>query len=313
MTDTRARATGLMRERKRHMASSAARERVRQARAEELAQEKKKADRRRHLITYVFVPLGVLIVAAIVLAVMAALPHNTSSPTAAGSASAASVQAKVTSVPASALDTAGADHASIVPQAISAPALTTNGKPQITYIGAEYCPFCATERWPLVIALSRFGTFHNLGLTSSDSTDVYPNTATLSFQGSSYTSKYVSFTGKEIENRAGQPLDKLTPAEQKLFQTYDSAPYVQSSGSIPFVDLGGTYLISGASYDPQVLQGKTHMQIADAAHDPTSTIGAPMDSVANVITAGICKLTGGQPATVCTSPGVTAGAARLKK
>jgi hypothetical protein len=30
------------------------------------------------------------------------------------------------------------------------------------YIGAEYCPYCAAERWPLVMALSKFGTFSNL-------------------------------------------------------------------------------------------------------------------------------------------------------
>ncbi|HEX8036257.1 MAG TPA: DUF929 family protein, partial [Ktedonobacterales bacterium] len=31
------------------------------------------------------------------------------------------------------------------------------GKPQILYIGAEYCPFCAAERWSLIVVLGRFG------------------------------------------------------------------------------------------------------------------------------------------------------------
>ncbi len=47
-------------------------------------------------------------------------------------------------------------------------------KPQVAYIGAEYCPFCASERWPMVIALSRLGTFSGLGLTTSSATDVFP-------------------------------------------------------------------------------------------------------------------------------------------
>src|ERR1039457_5246804 len=39
------------------------------------------------------------------------------------------------------------------------------GKPEVFYYGAEWCPLCAGERWSIVVALSRFGTFHNLGET----------------------------------------------------------------------------------------------------------------------------------------------------
>ena len=49
------------------------------------------------------------------------------------------------------------------------------GKPEILYIGAEYCPYCATERWPLAVALSRFGTFTGLRGIHSSATDVYPS------------------------------------------------------------------------------------------------------------------------------------------
>ena len=45
--------------------------------------------------------------------------------------------------------------------------LTLNNKPEILYIGAEYCPFCAAERWSMIIALSRFGTFSNLHFMTS--------------------------------------------------------------------------------------------------------------------------------------------------
>src|SRR5205823_15010475 len=44
-----------------------------------------------------------------------------------------------------------------------------SGKPEVLYIGAEYCPFCAAERWSLVYALARFGTFKGLLLSTSSS------------------------------------------------------------------------------------------------------------------------------------------------
>src|SRR5215471_17073708 len=36
--------------------------------------------------------------------------------------------------------------------------LTSGGKPEMLYIGAEYCPYCAAMRWSMAVALSRFGT-----------------------------------------------------------------------------------------------------------------------------------------------------------
>src|SRR6267143_6411690 len=37
--------------------------------------------------------------------------------------------------------------------------LILNGKPEVLYVGAEYCPFCAAERWSMIVALDKFGTF----------------------------------------------------------------------------------------------------------------------------------------------------------
>ena len=60
-------------------------------------------------------------------------------------------------------------------------------------------------------------------------------------------------------------------------------------------------MISGSTYSPQVLQGKSWSQIATALKDPTSPI-PPRRSTARPTnsTATICKLTGNQPATACT-------------
>jgi hypothetical protein len=164
----------------------------------------------------------------------------------------------------------------------------------------------------MVIALARFGSFSGLGQTTSSPSDVYPSTATLTFHGATYTSSYLSFTGKEIEsnqvsNGSYAALDTLSAADQALVSKDDSG------GGIPFVDIGGKYKISGASYDPQLLQGKTHAQIAAALSDPSSAIAKGADGTANVITAALCSITANKPAAVCTSPGVQAAATRLPR
>ena len=64
--------------------------------------------------------------------------------------------------------------------------LTLNGKtPAMLYYGAEYCPFCAAERWAMTAALSRFGTWSGLKITASSHTDSTPATNTFSYHGAS--------------------------------------------------------------------------------------------------------------------------------
>jgi hypothetical protein len=269
-----------------------------------------RAARRRRL----FAVFGPIVTVLLVVAVFVAAKASTgaASPKSGQSASAAdaAVITQVTSVPAAVLDTVGTGTVTAVPKPISGPALTQNGQPRILYVGAEYCPYCAAERWAVVVALARFGTFANLGQTASSPSDVYPNTATLTFHGATYTSTYLSFTGKETSsnqavNGGYAPLDTLSAADQALVNKYDP------NGSIPFIDIGGKYLISGASYDPAVLQGKTQAQIAAALSDPNSAIAKSIDGTANLITAAVCASTGGRPAAVCSAPGVTAAAATL--
>ena len=142
-----------------------------------------------------------------------------------------------------------------------------DGKPIVTYVGAEYCPYCAAERWALAVALSRFGTFTNLSATHSASNDVYPNTQTLSFYGSSYSSPYVDFQPVEeatnqVVNGSYQTLQTPTAAQSALLTKYDSA------GSIPFLDIANKYVVTGASYSPQVLQGLSRDADRGAAERP---------------------------------------------
>jgi uncharacterized protein DUF929 len=220
----------------------------------------------------------------------------------------------VTSIPTATFDQVGAGSITTLPSAITADPLTADGKPRIVYVGAEYCPFCAAERWSLVAALARFGTFTGLGQTASTPKDVYPNTPTLSFHGSAYASQYISFTGYETEDTNGKQLDTLSAEDDALVQKYNAPPYVGTSdtaGSIPFIALFGSYVSQGASYSPDILAGMSHAEIAQAMQDPDTEVAKNVDAMANIFSAIICKETDGQPGDVCTSSGVQAAAAKL--
>ena len=186
-------------------------------------------------------------------------------------------------------------------------ALTSGGKPEVLYLGGEYCPYCAAQRWAMVNALSRFGTFSGLTTTHSSSTDVDANTPTWTFYKSTYKSNYLVFTPVEeytnyrIGNTTNtntnyQTLQTPTSAEQSIGQTYDP------TGSIPFIDLGNKYVQVGnlAPLSPTLLSGKSWAQVGAAMNDPSSALGKAEIGNANYMTAGICKLTNNLPATACT-------------
>ncbi len=289
-----------------------ARERIAEVRA---AQQR--AERRRRLLLALGAVAVVIVVVGVLVVVRLAGGGKQTSTGPSGTADSQVVSA-LASVPSTTFDQVGTDAVKGAPSSITAPALTASGKPKILYIGAEFCPFCAAERWPVAVALSRFGTFSNLGTTHSASDDVYPNTPTLSFHGATYTSKYLSFTGVETttnEKVNGQyaPLDTPAAADQQTFDTYNRPPYVTSAGSIPFIDIGGKLVSSGATYSPELLAGKTQAEVANALKDPSSPIAKAIDGSANVYTAAFCQLTGNQPTNVCTSAAVTAAAGKLGK
>jgi hypothetical protein len=217
------------------------------------------------------------------------------------------VLASVTQVPASTFDQVGRGTAASLPVPARADVRRgPNGLPLVTYIGAEYCPFCAAERWSLVVALSRFGQFSDLKASHSASDDVFPNTPTFSFVGSTYTSQYLDFSAVELQSnvRAGRlyaPLQTPTPDQEQLLRQYDAPPYVpaSSAGAIPFIDIADQYVISGASYDVGVLRGQTMESIAQSLADPSSPRAQAIIGGANAITAALCAATGDAPHDVC--------------
>lgn len=172
------------------------------------------------------------------------------------------------------------------------------GKPEFLYYGAEFCPYCAAQRWGVTVALSRFGTFTKLPEITSSANDVDPNTATFSFYNSSYTSNYVDFVPLEVEAAQGQPLQKMTPEQQKLIDTYNAPPYTQAPG-FPFVDVGNQYVVAGPTYDPAVLAGMSQKDIAASLSSTDSQASKQIMATANYMTASICLITNNQPQNVC--------------
>ncbi|MGB8383293.1 MAG: DUF929 family protein [Dermatophilaceae bacterium] len=297
--------------------------RAHNARLAELRASQAREERRRRLLLAGAVVAVVLLVAGGLVAVALQGSNNSNSTNASGAKRPVPLDqatfTKLTTVPASALDAVGVGSSTNPPKTIDAPALTQDGKPRIVYVGAEYCPFCASERWPLVVALSRFGTWNNLQAAwSAPSPETNPDTPTVTFHGATYTSPYLSFTGyetatNEMSNGQFKPLDTLTSEDQALFDTYASPPYVdaRSKGAIPWMNLGGTSIVAGAQWDSKPILDKTQAQIADALSDPSTPTAQGINGSANVLTAQICRLTGQQPGNVFTSPGVVAAAAKL--
>jgi Domain of unknown function (DUF929) len=172
-------------------------------------------------------------------------------------------------------------------------------KPEVVYVGAEYCPFCAAERWVMVMWLSRFGTFKNLSIIQSSSTDTDPDTNTFTFWKSSYSSPYITFSPNEIEDRNQQPLMTMSSATQNLFTKWDAPPYTTLAQQFPFIDIDGLYTLYTTSYDPATLKGLTWQQIATKLSDPTDPVTKEIVGNANILTAATCIATGDQPASVC--------------
>ena len=277
--------------------------------------------RRRTLITAGSVIVVIAIVVAFIVIKTASNNSSSSTPSAnTGTALPAGVQKDITSVPASTLDKVGigsvpsfmasAESGAPPINAISDKALTSGGKPEMLYIGAEFCPFCGAERWAMAVALSRFGTFTTqLHGIHSSGTDTDPNTPTLTFYNAKYSSKYLVFTPVENETVTEAPLQSTTAAQEALWKKYDTG----SDGytGYPFIDFGNKYVIKLPTYDPGVLAGMTWAQVAAALHDPSSPVAQGALGSANLITAAICKMTGGQPGNVCTSAGVVSASAHL--
>jgi thiol-disulfide isomerase/thioredoxin len=282
--------------------SKAERQREQTARARIAAQQaaQRKAERRRRMIAIGGIAAALVIVVVII--IVSAVSKGSKSPQAGGSNGTlpASVQTNL-AVPASVLAQVGIGSSSTQAlKPVTGPALTSGGKPEMLYIGAEWCPYCAAERWAMAVALRRFGTFSPLRGIHSSSTDVFPNTATLTFDRSTYTSKYLVFAPVENQDVNRNLLQTPTSAQQALW-----TKYLPPGNGYPFIDIGNRFVAS-STFSPQVLQGLNWSQISADLHNPSSPVAQGANGSANLFTAAICKMTNNQPASVCTAAPIAA-------
>ena len=267
---------------------SRARERI----AAERAARKRAEARRRLLLAVGAIPAVVATVATLVTLKLTASPAHL---VASESAAPAAVARQVATVPAGVLDRASPARVATPLRQVpgAGPPLAVDGKPAIVFVSEESCPFCAAERWSLAVALSRFGTWNRLGVTRSAATDVFPNTATLSFRTARYQSTQLTLRTTELTDNAGHQLQTLSALGRQLIGRYDVPPYVNSadqSGAVPFLDIGNRYVLAGAQYDPQVLAGLSAAQIAAQLRNPSSPVAQAIDGSAKVIITAISQV-----------------------
>jgi hypothetical protein len=251
---------------------------------------RKRAEARRRIMVAIASATAVLASVVVLVAVKLTSPP---APLVVSESQAPSVVVRqVTTVPAAMLARVSPGQAVTPLQTVktSGPPLTIGGKPAIVFVSEESCPFCAAERWSVAVALSHFGTWSHLGTTTSSATDVYPNTATLSFRAAHYQSTELTLRTTELTDNAGRPLQARTSLDTSLIGTFDVPPYVNSadqSGAVPFLDIANRYILAGAQYDPQVLAGLSAAQVASQLSTPSSPVAQAIDGSAQVIVAAI--------------------------
>ncbi|HVT41552.1 MAG TPA: DUF929 family protein [Acidimicrobiales bacterium] len=186
-------------------------------------------------------------------------------------------------------------------------------QPVVFFYGAEFAPYAAAERWPLVLALSRFGRFSKLGVMQSSGTTAFANLSTFTFWQNSYSSKYLILESVErygsLNPTGGRYLGLQRPDARQA-----AAVAANGSGKNTFavLDVANRWALTGASFSPTVLAGLSQDQIAGYLDTAAAPLTQAVVAAANEITAAICSVDGDRPDAVCESPGVLAADALLK-
>jgi hypothetical protein len=281
------------------------------------------------LITWGSVGLVVVVIAVLVIVRVAGGSGPTISSHQAVRPASPTLVRELSTIPSSTFDSIGVDipaeFAGDQPIVISGqPPLTLDGRaPTVLYYGAEYCPFCAAERWGMAVALARFGTWKGLDTTASGLLD--GDFSTLSFRTAKLISSTVNFVPVETCTNvvapgvAGcngyEPLQSPTKDERAILSKYAGPAFVPGDTdgiAFPFIDVDNKVLFSGSTFEPTVLTGMSQAQIAAGLSDTSSPVTRSIIGTANYITAALCASIKGAPASVRTSAGVRAADAALK-
>jgi thiol-disulfide isomerase/thioredoxin len=181
---------------------------------------------------------------------------------------------------------------------VSKETVKRNGKLLVFFMGAEYCPYCAAERWAIVRALSKYGQWSGLKQTMSAAREeAFLNLPTYDLTEATYSSPHVEFVCREIKDREFKPLQKLSKAEEKLVRKYNP------DKSIPFLLIGGRFMQVEAGFTPKIFIGHTFRQTETELKKIESDIRKTIDDEANIISALMCV--SGLPPELCKETGVS--------
>jgi hypothetical protein len=180
---------------------------------------------------------------------------------------------------------------------VSKEPMKRSGKLFVLFIGAEYCPFSAAERWAIVRALQKFGQWSGLKQTMSAARDEpFLNLPTYNFTEATYTSSHIEFVARELKNREFKPLQKLLKTEERIFRKYNPEK------EIPFLLVGGRFVQIGAGFTPKIFIGHTFRQTETELKKIESEIRKTIDAEGNIIAALLCHA--GLPPELCKETGV---------
>lgn len=179
---------------------------------------------------------------------------------------------------------------------VSKDTVRRGGKLFVFFMGAEYCPYCAAERWAVVRSLQKFGQWEGLKQTISAARDEpYLNLPTYDFTNATYNSSHIEFVARELKDRDFKPLQKLLKTEEKLVRKYNPKK------EIPFLLVAGRFMQVGSGFPPKIFIGHTFRQTETELKKAESEIRKTIDGEANVISALLCL--SGMPPELCKEAG----------
>jgi hypothetical protein len=180
---------------------------------------------------------------------------------------------------------------------VSKDAMKRDGKLFVFFMGAEYSPYCAAERWAIVRALQKFGQWSGLNQTMSAAREEqFLNLPTYDFSEATYTSTHIEFVSRETKDREFKPLQKLLKSEEKLVRKYNPKK------EIPFLLIGGRFMQIGSGFTPKIFIGHTFRQTETELKKTESEIRKTIDEEASNIAALLCV--SGLPPELCKEAGL---------
>ncbi|HZT95790.1 MAG TPA: DUF929 family protein [Chloroflexota bacterium] len=176
-------------------------------------------------------------------------------------------------------------------------AITQGHRAVFVYIGAQYSPYSAAEQWAVVKALSYFGRFVNLAITSSPAGSAgFGEIPTFDLYRVRYLSGFVDLENRQVANRLAAPLQHLNRVQLAWFNSFDP------TASVPMVYVDG-YVMTGAGYSPGLLQNRRFDVVQQALLDSGRVSYArAVEGESNLLAALVCAGDGGRPSRVCRSP-----------